>query len=108
MAKLHDELRLSMISYYEGILKMEGASGVIQKLAYNRPIKPLNDAGLDIPRPPPTNIDAPDNAPDNAPAAPAAAPAAPAADAHPPLEAAASPMKPAPARGAGARKNGRQ
>jgi hypothetical protein len=32
---------------------MEGACGVVQKLAYKRPIKRLADAGLDIPGQPP-------------------------------------------------------
>jgi hypothetical protein len=49
----HTELRLALTSYYEGILKMEGASGVVQKLAYKRPIKRLADAGLDIQGPQP-------------------------------------------------------
>ena len=50
------ELRLALTSYYEGILKMEGASGVVQKLAYKRPIKRLADAGLDIQGPQPDVI----------------------------------------------------
>ena len=40
--EFHDELRLALTSYYEGIVKMEGASGVTKKVAYKRPIKRIS------------------------------------------------------------------
>ncbi len=95
----YTELRLALTSYYEGILKMEGASGdwrccgVVQKLAYKRSIKRLAEAGLDIQGPSPdvNTAAGPAAAADEVAAAAAAAPeAAPAA-------AAAAPAAPPPA-----------
>ena len=95
----HTELRLALTSYYEGILKMEGASGVVQKLAYKRPIKRLADAGLDIQGPQPdVNTAA-------VPAAPAAPPPA-AVDLPGPAEAPVAPDKPAPGRTSGKGRKG--
>uniref|UniRef100_A0A7S0M9I6 Uncharacterized protein n=1 Tax=Cryptomonas curvata TaxID=233186 RepID=A0A7S0M9I6_9CRYP len=53
LANFHNELRLALTSYYEGIVKLEGTSGVSQKLAYKNPIKRITDASLNIPAPPP-------------------------------------------------------
>jgi hypothetical protein len=132
----HTELRLALTSYYEGILKMEGASGVVQKLAYKRQIKRLADAGLDIQGPQPdvntaavqaaaageeaaAAAAAPEPAPAAAaaalaaaaaaPAAAAAAPAAPppaAVDLPGPAEAPVAPDKPAPGRNTGKGRKG--
>ncbi len=55
LAEFHDEMRLALTSYYEGIVKMEGASGVVLKEAYKRPIKRI---GLEIQDPPPPAHDA--------------------------------------------------
>ncbi len=71
------------------------ASGVVQKLAYKRPIKRLADAGLDIPGQPPAinpaavpvaaaDEAAADSEPEAAPETAAAAPAAPPAAVDPP------------------------
>jgi hypothetical protein len=49
LAEFHDELRLALTSYYEGI-KMEGAGGITKKVAYKRPIKSMS---LEIQDPPP-------------------------------------------------------
>ena len=67
LAKFHDELRLALTSYYEGIVKMEGASDINKKVAYKRPIKRIS---LEIQAPPPPAHDA------DSEAAPAAAGAA--------------------------------
>ena len=72
LAEFHDELRLALTSYYEGIVKMEGASCVVLKVAYKRPIKRLSA----IQDPPPPANDAADDPAAAAPAAPAAAAAA--------------------------------
>ncbi len=34
LAEFHDELRLALTSYYEGIIKMEGASGINKNQAH--------------------------------------------------------------------------
>ena len=70
--EFHDELRLALTSYYEGIVKMEGASGVAKKVVYKRPIKRIS---FEILLQPPADSDAASAA---AGAAAAAAPAAPA------------------------------
>ncbi len=47
-AVFHNELQVAMTSYYEGILKMPGASGVLNKVSYKRPIKCIADGGIDV------------------------------------------------------------
>ena len=44
LADFHNELRLILTSYYEGIVKMVGASGVSQKLAYKVVVQTPNPA----------------------------------------------------------------
>ena len=39
----HDEVRLALIFYYEGIVDMEGATGVILKMSFKRLIHPVKD-----------------------------------------------------------------
>ena len=94
------ELRVAVTSYYEGILKMPGASGVLNKASYKRPIEPMADCDIDVQAPPPANEAA--AAPDAA-AAAADPPAATAAAADPPAEAASaassSPVREKPAKG---------
>ena len=68
-----------MTSYYEGILKMPGASGVMNKVSYKRPIKPMADGDIDDQAPAPARANEA-----------AAAPAAAAAAADPPAAAAAA------------------
>jgi len=53
LASFHDELRIAMTSYYEGILKMPGVSGVANKASYKRPIKRMTDGDVDVQAPPP-------------------------------------------------------
>jgi hypothetical protein len=88
LAEFHDELRLALTSYYEGIVKMEGASGINKKVAYKRPIKRISLEIIQDPPPPAHDADseaAPAAAGAAAPdAAGAAAPAAAAAAAPPP------------------------
>jgi hypothetical protein len=61
LAEFHDELLkkfhdgLALTSYYEGIVKMEGASGINKKVAYKHPIKRIS---LEIQYPPPPAHDA--------------------------------------------------
>ena len=43
----HNELRVVLTSYYEDIVKMDGASGLDKKVGYRRPIK-----RLEVPLPP--------------------------------------------------------
>ena len=52
LASFHDELRIAMTSYYEGILKMPGVSGVANKASYKRPIKRMTDGDVDVQAPP--------------------------------------------------------
>ncbi len=52
-ALFHNELRIAMTSYYEGILKMPGVSGVVNKASYKRPIKRMTDGDIDVQAPPP-------------------------------------------------------
>ena len=47
LVDFHKELRLVSTSYYEDIVKMDGASGLDRKVAYKRPIK-----RLEVPLPP--------------------------------------------------------
>ena len=47
LVDFHKELRVVLTSYYEDIVKMDGASGLAQKVAYKRPIK-----RLEVPLPP--------------------------------------------------------
>ncbi len=103
LAHFHNELRLALMSYYEGIVKMEGASGFNKKLAYKCPIKRITDASLDILEPPQQPANDAEAAPANdAEAAPAAAdPAAVAALAE--VAAALDKPEPARARGGGRR-----
>ena len=100
--EFHDELRLALTSYYEGIIKMEGASGVAKKVAYIRPIKRIS---LEIQDPPPPAHDA-----EAAPAAAGAAAPDAAGVAAPAAAAAASPATPEkpPARGGGEGKSAKQ
>ena len=84
-----------MTSYYEGILKMPGVSGVANKASYKRPIKRMTDGDVDVQAPPLAT---------GAAAAPAAAaeaapPEAAGAAEQPPAEKAASPVKDRPAKG---------
>ena len=58
LAEFHDEVRLALTSYYEGIVNMEGASGVALKLAYKRPIQRIKDIGREPPAPPAAEDDA--------------------------------------------------
>ena len=51
-ADFHNELRLILTSYYEGIVKMVGASGVSQKLANKCPIQLVKDTNGEPPAPP--------------------------------------------------------
>ena len=88
LAEFHDELCLALTSYYEGIVKMEGASGINKKVAYKRPIKRIS---LEIQAPPPPAHDADTEA--AAAAAGAAAPDA-AGAAAPAAAAAAAPPTP--------------
>ena len=41
LVDFHKELRVVLTSYYKDIVKMDGASGLDQKVAYKRPIKRL-------------------------------------------------------------------
>ncbi len=88
LAEFHDELRLALTSYYEGIVKMEGASGINKKVAYKRPIKRIS---LEIQDPPPPAHDADSEA---APAAAGAAAPDAAGAAAPASAAAAAPPTP--------------
>ena len=88
LAEFHDELRLALTSYYEGIVKMEGASGINKKVAYKRPIKRIS---LEIQDPPPPAHDADSEA---APAAAGAAAPDAAGAAAPAAAAAAAPPTP--------------
>ena len=79
----------------EGILKMTGISGVVNKASYKRQIKRMTDGDIGVQAPPPAS-------------GAAAAPAAAAADADPPAAAAApedppaaSPLKDKPPTGKG-------
>jgi hypothetical protein len=81
-ALFHDELRMAMTSYYEGILKMPGVSGVVNKASYERPIKSMTRTDGDI------HVQAPPPATDAA-----AAPAAAATAEDPPADKVASPVK---------------
>ena len=47
LVDFHNELRVVLTSYYEDIVKMDGASGLDQKVAYKRQIK-----RLEVPLPP--------------------------------------------------------
>ena len=89
LALFHAELRIAMTSYYEGILKMPGVSGVVNKTSYKRPIKPMTDGDDDVQAPPPAT----GAAGDPAAAAVAAPPEAAGAAEQPPAEKAASPVK---------------
>ena len=89
LVDFHKELRAVLTSYYEDIVKMDGAGGLDRKVAYKRPIK-----RLEVPcrrlvrvRPPrptavlrsPRSLTRPSRPPPPAePAEPAAAPAKPA------------------------------
>ena len=88
LAEFHDELRLALTSYYEGIFKMEGASGINKKVAYKRPIKRIS---LEIQDPPPQAHGADSEA---APAAAGAAAPDAAGAAAPAAAAAAAPPTP--------------
>ncbi len=98
LAEFHDELRLALTSYYEGIVKMEGASGVVLKVAYKRPIKRLSEI-QDPPPPAHDAVAAPAAAAPAAAGAAAQAAAEAAAPAAPAAAAAASPAKPPKAAG---------
>ena len=47
LVDFHKELRVVLTSYYEDIVKMDGAGGLDRKVAYKRPIK-----RLEVPLPP--------------------------------------------------------
>ena len=81
IAMFHEELRIAMTSYYEGILKMPGVSGVANKASYKRPFKRMTDGDVDVHAP--------------APATGAAANPAAAAEAAPPESAGAAVQPPA-------------
>jgi hypothetical protein len=53
IALFHEELRIAMTSYYEGILKMPGVSGVANKASYKRPFKRMTDGDVDVHAPAP-------------------------------------------------------
>ena len=95
LASFHDELRIAMTSYYEGILKMPGVSGVANKASYKRPIKRMTDGDVDVQAPPPE----PAAAAAPGAAAEAAPPDAAGAAEQPPAEKAASPVKEKSAKG---------
>ncbi len=88
LPKFHDELRLALTSYYEGIVKMEGTSGINKEVAYKRPIKRIS---LKIQDSPPPAHDAESEA---APAAAGAAAPDAAGAAAPAAAAAAAPHTP--------------
>ena len=51
LVDFHGEVRLALISYYEGIVKMKGASSVRQKVSYKRFISSIKDPSLGISAP---------------------------------------------------------
>jgi hypothetical protein len=109
-AVFRNELMTCFTSYYEGILTMEGTSGLPLAVAYKRsfnavpppPMQALDEASVAKAAPDLADPAAAAAAPDDAAAAPAAAAAVPAAAAAVPA-AAAAPAKPAPGRVRGGR-----